>query len=333
MKRGFIDETVISVTGGDGGNGIVSFLRERARPHGGPNGGNGGRGGNVLVVADRHVKTLLELSRRRRIVAVNGKHGEGSDRHGAGGVDTRILVPVGTRVLDADTGYLHADLLCDQDNTLLAAGGHGGFGNAHFKSSVNQAPRRCTAGETGEERRFRLELRLLANVGFLGLPNAGKSSLLRALSAAKPKVAAYPFTTLSPQLGVIDGGDGSTITIADVPGLIEGAAQGAGLGNRFLKHLMRTALLCHVVDMTTESPESDCRLVENELQNTDLPLIQKPRWLVLNKADMLSESAREACRKTMSQRFPEFSQTHVLSALTGEGVREFSIMLLKHHFR
>jgi GTP-binding protein len=207
MKRGFIDETVISVTGGDGGNGIVSFLRERARPHGGPNGGNGGRGGNVLVVADRHVKTLLELSRRRRIVAVNGKHGEGSDRHGAGGVDTRILVPVGTRVLDADTGYLHADLLCDQDNTLLAAGGHGGFGNAHFKSSVNQAPRRCTAGETGEERRFRLELRLLANVGFLGLPNAGKSSLLRALSAAKPKVAAYPFTTLSPQLGVIDGGD------------------------------------------------------------------------------------------------------------------------------
>ncbi len=331
MKKGFVDETVIVAAGGCGGSGIVSFLRERGRPLGGPNGGDGGNGGNVRIVADAHVKTLLELGRRRRIVAANGKHGSGANRHGAGGEDMIVRAPLGTQIYDVEMGGLHADLLHDKQTAVLAHGGRGGFGNARFKTAANRAPRRRTEGEAGEERQFRLELRLLADVGLLGMPNAGKSSLLRALSAAKPKVASYPFTTLSPQLGVIDSGDGTAVTVADVPGLIGGAAQGAGLGIRFLRHLSRTALLCHVVDMSTDDPVADCLQVSQELEACDTPLAQKPRWLVLNKSDKLSTAAQEECSALLRRRFPAFLRTHVVSALSGGGARELSRALLHHH--
>ncbi|MGU9950897.1 MAG: Obg family GTPase CgtA [Gammaproteobacteria bacterium WSBS_2016_MAG_OTU1] len=331
MKKGFIDETTIVVVGGDGGNGIVSFLHERNNPHGGPNGGDGGKGGSVYIVADKHVKTLLELGRRRRIVARNGERGGGSNCHGGGGDDVILHAPVGTQINDADTGGLHADLVNDQETFMLSQGGRGGLGNTRFKSSTNRAPRRSTDGETGEERRFRLELRLLADVGLLGLPNAGKSSLLRAVSAAKPKVAAYPFTTIAPQLGVIESDEGATVTVADVPGLIRGAASGAGLGNRFLRHLARTALLCHVVDMSSADPVADCIEVQTELEACELPLQQKPRWLILSKADLLSVEAREECCALMQKQFPHFTSVHILSSINGEGVRSFSNTLLEYY--
>ena len=331
MKKGFVDETGIIVAGGDGGDGIVSFLRERNRPRGGPDGGDGGKGGDVRIAADRRVKTLLELGRRRRVVAGRGGHGGGGARRGADGEDALLRAPIGTRIYDADTGALHADLTRERAGCILAAGGRGGLGNRHFKTSVSRAPRRRTEGESGEERRFRLELRLLADVGLLGLPNAGKSSLLRALSAARPKVASYPFTTLSPQLGVVDSGDGAAVTVADVPGLIRGAAHGAGLGARFLRHLTRTALLCHVVDMSAADPAADCQQVQDELREGAPPLFEKPRWLVLNKSDLLPAEARNKCRSTMRRRFPHFARTHIVSALSGEGAAEFSRDLLRHY--
>ena len=331
MKKGFVDETTIAVAGGGGGAGIVSFLRERGRPFGGPNGGDGGGGGSVYVVADRRVKTLLLLGRRRRVVAQNGGRGGGNNKHGGRGDDVILRAPVGTRVCDADTGGLHADLRRHRQKFILAEGGRGGMGNSRFKTSTNRAPRQSTEGESGEERRFHLELRLLADVGLVGLPNAGKSSLLRAMSAAKPKVAAYPFTTLTPQLGVVAADNGDSITVADVPGLIRGAADGAGLGNRFLRHLARTAMLCQVVDMSADDPAADCLEVQRELEKCKLPLAQKPRWLALNKADLLSASAREQCEKTMRRRFPDFIQTKTLSAQTGAGVGEFANRLLQHY--
>lgn len=331
MKRGFVDETGIVVAGGDGGDGIISFLRERDKPRGGPNGGNGGRGGNVHITADRRVKTLLELGRRRRVVAGRGGHGGGSDRCGAGGDDILLRAPIGTRIYDADTDALHIDLAHENADCVLAIGGRGGMGNRHFKSSSNRAPRRRTEGESGEERHFRLELRLLADVGLLGLPNAGKSSLLRALSAARPKVASYPFTTLSPQLGVIDSGDGAAVTVADVPGLIRGAAQGAGLGSRFLRHLTRTALLCHVVDMSTEDPAADCLQVQQELEEGASPLAAKPRWLILNKSDLLTAEAQQECHAEMQRQFPHFVRVHIVSAISGAGAQDLSRDLLRHY--
>ena len=331
MKKGFVDETGIIVAGGDGGNGVVSFLRERGRPRGGPDGGNGGRGGEVRMIADRRIKTLLELGRRRRIVGGRGGHGGGGDKRGADGKDVLLRAPIGTRIYDADTGALHADLAADSESCILAGGGHGGLGNRHFKSSLNRAPRRKTDGESGEERSFRLELRLLADVGLLGLPNAGKSSLLRALSAARPKVASYPFTTLTPQLGVIDSGDGAAITIADVPGLIRGAANGAGLGIRFLRHLTRTALLCHVVDMSAADPAADCLQVQKELEEGAPPLSQKPKWLVLNKSDLLSSEKQLECVSEMRRRFPQFASVHIVSAQSGAGAQAFSQDLLRHY--
>ena len=333
MKKGFVDETSVIVAGGDGGNGIVSFLRERGKPRGGPNGGDGGGGGNVCMVADRRVKTLLELGRRRKVSAGRGQHGGGNNRRGAGGEDVLVRAPVGTQIYDADTGALHADLTQDGETCILARGGRGGFGNRHFQSSSNRAPRQRTEGESGEERTFRLELRLLADVGLLGKPNAGKTSLLRALSAARPKVAPYPFTTLAPQLGVIDSAEGESVTIADVPGLIEGAAHGAGLGNRFLRHLSRTALLCHVVDMSADDPAADCRQVRQELAEGGILLNEKPSWLVLNKADLLTETAQQECRTEMRRQFPDFARLHVVSALSGAGAAEFSRDLLQHAAR
>ena len=327
----FIDETTLIIVGGDGGDGAVSFLRERDKPKGGPNGGDGGDGGDIVIVGDRTVKTLLALGRRRRIVATKGHHGEGGNRHGGGGECVILRAPVGTRIYDADTGGLHADLTRDGEECVLACGGRGGMGNSRFKSSTNRAPRRRTSGEKGEERRFRLELRLFADVGLFGLPNAGKSSLLRALSAAKPKVASYPFTTLTPQLGVIDSGDGTTVTVADVPGLIAGASQGAGLGSRFLRHLSRAALLCQVVDMSADDPAADCLRVQRELEAGAPLLSDKPRWLVLNKSDMLSAAARARCREHMRRQFPHFLRLHEVSALSGDGAPDLSNSLLRHN--
>lgn len=340
MKKNFVDEASLVAAGGGGGGGIVSFLRERGKPFGGPNGGDGGRGGSVRIIADSRVKTLLDLGRRRVVRAGNGRRGSGGGRNGGCGQDAVLRAPVGTRVVDMDTGMLHADLVREGQEAMLAQGGRGGFGNVHFKSSSNRAPRRATEGEEGEERRFRLELRVLADVGLLGLPNAGKSSLLRALSKARPEVAAYPFTTLAPQLGVIDSSDGEALTIADVPGLISGAAAGAGLGIRFLRHLRRTALLCHVVDMSSADPAADCLQVRHELEAADEAaradggegdLAQKPRWLILNKSDMMSGEGRQACRAMMRRRFPDFLDVHVVSALSGEGAPEFSNALLSHY--
>lgn len=331
MKKGFIDETSLAVAGGGGGNGVVSFLRERGKPWGGPNGGDGGRGGDVCIAADPRIKTLLELGRRRRVVAGRGKHGKGGDKCGAAGEDVVLYAPAGTRICDLDTGRLHADLVRGGEKVVLARGGRGGLGNTRFKSSTNRAPRRATEGEPGEERRFSLELRILADVGLFGMPNAGKSSLLRALSAATPKVAPYPFTTLSPQLGVIGSEDGASVTVADVPGLIGGAARGAGLGNRFLRHLARTALLCQVVDMSAGDPAADCLQVKKELEASGLQLLCKPQCLILNKTDMLTAAEREKRRARMRRRFPGFLRICEVSALSGEGTKELSRFLLEHH--
>lgn len=324
FKSAFIDEVEINVAGGDGGAGIVSFLRERARPNGGPNGGDGGRGGNVMMCATTAVNTLLEYRTRKNIRAANGKRGKGSNMHGAQGEDVLLQVPLGTRVSDAGSGALHADLTQEGDSALLAAGGRGGFGNAHFKSSTNRAPRESTPGETGEARRFHLELKVVADVGLLGLPNAGKSTFLGAVSAAKPKVAAYPFTTLEPQLGWVElERGGGALVVADIPGIIRGAADGVGLGNRFLRHLARTRLLCQLVDASAPDVMQDCRDIENELHRAaDKTLAEKPRWLLLNKMDMLSGEQQQQCVSDMRAAFPAFERVLALSALTGSGIRE-----------
>lgn len=326
----FVDETEVAVIGGNGGRGIVSFLRERGKPRGGPNGGDGGRGGDVKAVAARQMKTLLDIARRRRITAGNGGHGGGNNKHGGGGEDAVMQVPIGTRISDADTGCLHADLIKDGQECVLAHGGRGGMGNTRFKSATNRAPRRATEGESGEARRYRFELRLLADVGLLGMPNAGKSSLLRALSAARPKVASYPFTTMTPQLGVIRDSDGTMVTVADVPGLIRGAAEGAGLGIRFLRHLSRTALLCHVVDIAAEDPAGNCADLHAELEASAPPLFQKAKWLILNKSDLLSVKEKSQIKQEMQKRFPNFAKVHIISAVTGAGVRALAGDLLDY---
>ncbi|MCH9705681.1 MAG: GTPase ObgE [Proteobacteria bacterium] len=329
-KTAFIDEVEINVAGGDGGNGIVSFLRERARPFGGPNGGNGGRGGRVVMTATTGLNTLLEFRFKRNIRAANGKRGGSSLCHGAHGEDVVLPVPLGTRVVDAASGYLHADLVAIGDSVVLADGGRGGFGNAHYKSSTNRTPRTASKGEEGVQRCFRLELKVVADVGLLGLPNAGKSTFLRAISAARPKVAAYPFTTLAPSLGWVEleyGGE--ALVVADIPGIIRGAADGAGLGNRFLRHLSRTALLCQIVDATSETAIEDCRDIDSELRRAaEHDLADKPRWLLLNKIDLLTEEEQQEKLQQMQQEFPFFERVLALSALAGNGVRDCVKLLL-----
>ena len=297
----FIDEAKIEVAAGRGGNGAVSFRREKYVPRGGPDGGDGGRGGSVFAVANENVNTLVEYRFVKRYQAKNGEKGHGSDRYGAGADDIELQMPVGTLIRDADTGEIVADLTRHGQRVCLARGGKGGLGNIHFKSSVNRAPKQATPGEPGEARRLLLELKVLADVGLLGMPNAGKSTLIRAVSAARPKVADYPFTTLHPNLGVVRVDEGQSFVMADIPGLIEGAAEGAGLGHRFLKHLSRTGLLLHVVDLApfdeAVSPAAEALAIINELKKYDDELFGKPRWLVLNKLDMLTpEEAAE--RKT-----------------------------------
>ena len=312
----FIDEAKIELHAGKGGDGAAHFRRERSIPRGGPDGGDGGRGGSVWARADRNVNTLIDYRFARIHRAENGARGLGKDRYGAAGHDIELRMPVGTVIRDEETGDLVADLAKDGERALLARGGAGGRGNIHFKSSVNRAPRQFTRGEPGEVRKLALELRVLADVGLLGLPNAGKSTFVRAVSSARPKVADYPFTTLNPSLGVVRVGEAS-FAIADIPGLIEGASEGAGLGHQFLRHLARTRLLLHIVDLTGEDPAHDARVIAAELKKYEDTLYRKPRWLVFNKADA-ADDADARIKKILGQlrwKRPWFK----VSAISGEG--------------
>ena len=336
----FIDEAKIEVAAGKGGNGATSFRREKFVPRGGPDGGDGGKGGSVWAEADENTNTLVEYRFVKRYQAKNGEKGHGSDRYGAGADDIVLKMPVGTLIRDLDTDEIVADLTYHGQRVCLAKGGKGGLGNIHFKSSVNRAPKQSTPGEEGETRSLQLELKVLADVGLLGMPNAGKSTLITAVSAARPKIANYPFTTLHPNLGVVRIDENHSFVMADIPGLIEGAAEGAGLGHRFLKHLSRTGLLLHVVDLApfdeAVNPAEEALAIINELRKYDEELYDKPRWLVLNKLDMLDEEeakARSAAfLKAIGWDYPkpddrfqfdmETPRLFQISALTHQGTQE-----------
>jgi GTP-binding protein len=290
----FVDEAQIRVTAGTGGNGCVSFRREKFIPFGGPDGGDGGNGGSVWLVADEGLNTLVDFRHMRAFKAERGQGGMGSQMYGKGGDDSEVRVPVGTIVINVDTDEVIGDLTAHGQRLKVAQGGRGGLGNIHFKSSVNRAPRKFTPGTPGEVRDIKLEMRLLADVGLLGFPNAGKSTFIRAVSAATPRVADYPFTTLHPNLGVVRIGYDQSFVIADIPGIIEGAAEGAGLGIQFLRHVSRTSLLLHVVDIQPidgSDPVEQVRTIEKELAGFDAELVTRPRWLVINKSDVFSEEA------------------------------------------
>jgi GTP-binding protein len=330
----FIDEARIEVIAGKGGNGAASFRREKFIPMGGPDGGDGGRGGSVWAVADRNINTLVEYRYTRHFRARNGEGGRGSDCYGKGADDIELRVPVGTVIRDEDTEELIADLAQDGQRALLAKGGKGGLGNLHFKSSTNRAPRQCTPGEEGEERRLNLELRVLADVGLLGMPNAGKSTFIRAVSAARPKVADYPFTTLHPNLGVVRVDTDRSFVIADIPGLIEGAAEGHGLGHQFLRHLARTRLLLHLVDLAPFDPEADpvreARAIVEELRKYDEDLYLKPRWLVLNKLDLIPEEEREARVKAFVKAYKWKGPVFAIAAISGENCQPLTYAIMDH---
>lgn len=292
----FVDEAVITVEAGDGGNGVASFRREKFVPFGGPDGGDGGRGGGVYLVADDDTSTLVDYRYTRRFRAERGKNGAGANCTGRGGDDVVLKVPVGTTIVDIDSGDIIGDLIEDGQRVMVACGGDGGLGNTHFKSSTNRSPRKCTHGGKGENRQVRLELKVLADVGLLGMPNAGKSTFIRAVSAAKPKVADYPFTTMVPNLGVVDVDRHRSFVMADIPGLIEGAAEGAGLGIRFLKHLARTRILLHIVDVQPidgSDPVYNAKAIVAELVKFSPTLAQLPIVLVLNKLDQLDDDAKD----------------------------------------
>jgi GTPase len=320
----FVDEVNIDVAAGNGGAGCVSFRREKSIPFGGPNGGDGGRGGSVLAIADRSLNTLIDFRYARRHEAGNGEPGRGSDQFGAAGNDIVLPMPIGTIVTDLDTGQPVAELLTPGEKVLLVKGGDGGFGNLHFKTSTNRAPRQRTPGWPGERKRLKLELRVLADVGLLGMPNAGKSTLIAAISNARPKIADYPFTTLYPNLAVVRAGPQRSFVVADIPGLIEGAADGAGLGHHFLRHLQRTRLLLHVVDIApfdgSIDPVQQARAVLKELRKYDEALYGKPRWLVLNKIDMVPESERQDRMREFVRRMRWKGPAFQISALTREGL-------------
>lgn len=322
----FFDEALISVSAGNGGNGAVSFRREKYVPRGGPDGGDGGRGGDVVMVADRNLNTLIEYRYTRTFRAEHGQNGRGADCYGKSGEDLVLRVPVGTVVTDLSTGEIIADLDHDGATAIVAKGGSGGLGNLHFKSSTNRAPRQFTPGTPGESRELKLELKLLADVGLLGLPNAGKSTFIRAVSAARPKVADYPFTTLHPNLGVVRVAENQSFVIADIPGLIRGASEGAGLGHRFLKHLQRTRLLLHLIDIAPPDPDADpvadAKAIVQELRNYDEALFHKQRWIVLNKIDLIPEDEREERVNTILRGLGNPSPAFVVSAATGEGCQQ-----------
>jgi GTP-binding protein len=319
----FIDRAKIHVEGGNGGNGVTAFRREKFVPRGGQSGGDGGRGGDVVLVADASLNTLLHLRYNPRHVAERGSHGEGSNRSGHNGADLIVRVPVGTQIFDAATGDLLHDLSHDGDRWVAARGGRGGFGNAHFTTSTNRAPRYHQSGSKGEELELQLELKLLADVGLVGFPNAGKSTFISTVSAARPKIADYPFTTLEPHLGVVDLGDFRTFVIADIPGLIEGAHTGAGLGDRFLRHIERTKLLLHLVDVSSVSGRDavgDYEAVNRELASYNQDLALRPQFVVATKMDALDEPERlESLKQRAEQDGKPF---FAISSATGAGVRE-----------
>jgi GTP-binding protein len=328
----FIDEARIQVHAGKGGDGVASFRREKYVPRGGPDGGDGGHGGSVWAVADRNVNTLIDYRYARIHRAQDGEKGSGSDCCGRSGRDLELRVPVGTIIRDRDSGEALADLAVHDERALLAKGGKGGLGNLHFKSSVNRAPRQFTRGAAGESRELELELRVLADVGLLGLPNAGKSTFIRAVSGARPKVADYPFTTLNPSLGVVRIGHNASFVIADIPGVIDGAAEGAGLGHQFLRHLARTRLLLHLVDIAPldeyADPARDARAVAMELKKYDESLYRKPRWLVFNKIDLVPDADARIARIVRALRWKGI--WFKVSALSGTGCRE--LCLAAHRF-
>lgn len=323
----FVDEATIEVIAGKGGNGASSFRREKFIPKGGPDGGDGGRGGSVIAVADRNINTLVDYRFARKHVARNGENGRGSDQYGAGADDVILRMPVGTVIYDADTDEQLFDLDKHDESVVLAKGGDGGLGNIHFKSSINRAPRQFTPGKEGEQRRLRLELKVLADVGLLGMPNAGKSTLISKISNARPKIADYPFTTLHPNLGVVRTSPSKSFVVADIPGLIEGAAEGAGLGHLFLRHLSRTRVLLHLVDLSSMNPDEDrievavseMHAIERELRKYDAELYAKPRWLVLNKFDMIADA--DQARDDFIARSQWQGPVYCISALTGEGTQ------------
>ncbi len=330
-----VDEAEIQVSAGNGGNGCVGFRREKFIPLGGPDGGDGGAGGSVWLVADENLNTLVDFRHQRQFRAKRGENGMGRQMYGKAGDDLVITVPVGTVVTNVGTDEVIGDLVSHGDRLLVAKGGGGGLGNMHFKSSVNRSPRKALPGLPGEERELKLELKLLADVGLLGFPNAGKSTLIRAVSAATPKVADYPFTTLYPNLGVVSVEAHRSFVIADIPGLIEGAADGAGLGAQFLRHLQRTRLLLHLVDMAPMSfdeeadsehlsPAQQVRAIERELARHDPELLDKPRWLVLNKADLLLEEEQQAAAKAIIDELGWTDRWYMVSAIGREGT--FPIM-------
>ncbi len=320
----FVDEARIQVFAGNGGNGCVSFRREKFIPLGGPDGGDGGNGGSIYLIADEGLNTLIDFRHQRHFRAERGQNGMSRQCYGRSGDDLTIRVPVGTVIMDAGTDEVIGDLTAHGQRQLVAQGGYGGKGNIHFKSSVNRAPRKATSGTPGDERELHLELKVLADVGLLGFPNAGKSTLIRSISAATPKVADYPFTTLHPNLGVVRAAADRSFVVADIPGLIEGASDGAGLGVHFLKHLQRTRVLWHVVDLAPfeDGPPANkqVRAIERELKKFDPALLEKPRWLVLNKADMLPDGEAELRAKALKRSLRWKGPIYLVSALERKGL-------------
>jgi len=327
----FVDEAVITVEAGDGGNGVASFRREKFVPFGGPDGGDGGRGGSIYIQADDDTSTLVDYRYTRKFRAERGKNGAGANCTGRGGEDVVLKVPVGTTIVDTDSGDIIRDLVEDGQRVMVASGGEGGLGNTHFKSSTNRAPRKCTTGTKGEFREIRLELKVLADVGLLGMPNAGKSTFIRAVSAAKPKVADYPFTTMVPNLGVVDADRHRSFVMADIPGLIEGAAEGAGLGIRFLKHLARTRILLHIIDVQPidgSDPAHNAKAIMNELAKFSPTLAKLPIVLVLNKLDQIAEESREEWCQHILDELQWTGPVFKTSGLLEEGTKEVVYYLM-----
>lgn len=327
----FVDEARIAVDAGNGGAGCLSFLREKFRAKGGPDGGDGGHGGSVWFQADENLNTLIDYRYTRHYKAENGTPGRGSDMTGKMGEDLYLKVPEGTSIIDSDTGETLGDLTKHGQTLMVAKGGKRGLGNARFKSSVNRAPRQTTPGGEGESRNINLELKVLADVGLLGLPNAGKSTFVRAVSAAKPKVADYPFTTLIPSLGVVRVDELRSFVVSDIPGLIEGAAEGAGLGVRFLRHLIRTRVLLHLVDLAPideTDPAHSAVVIAGELERFSATLAERERWLVLNKADLLDEETIEERKQAIVAALDWKGPVYVISGVSGQGVRELNVDLM-----
>jgi GTPase len=330
----FVDEAYIDISAGDGGAGCVSFRHEKYKEFGGPNGGDGGRGGHVFAVADSNLNTLVDYRYSRRHDAKRGQHGMGSDMFGAAGDDIILKMPVGTIITDAETGEVLFELLEDGEIITIAKGGDGGFGNLRFKSAINRAPRQKTPGWPGERKSLKLELKVLADVGLLGMPNAGKSTFITAISNARPRIADYPFTTLHPNLGVVRVGPEQSFVVADLPGLIEGASDGAGLGHLFLRHLQRTRLLLHIIDLApfdeNVDPVAQAKAIAKELKKYDAGLFKKPRWLVLNKLDMVDGDKRAEVVADFVKRMKFKGPVFEISALTREGCEPLVKAIYKH---